>query len=84
MTTDHFCFHLQNRLIHTSQEEVNSTVILPPLAFPASSIVFDDSRVTLQIVASLADYSRGVNYYRNMFLVVATARTCQGQPLLAL
>ncbi len=34
MTTDNFCFYLQNKLIQTSQKEVNSTVILPPLVFP--------------------------------------------------
>jgi hypothetical protein len=37
MTIDNFCFYLQNRLIQTSQQEVNSTVILPPLVFPAES-----------------------------------------------
>ena len=36
MTTDNFCFYLQNRLIQTTQE-VNGTVILPPLVFPAST-----------------------------------------------
>ncbi len=35
MTTDNFCFYLQNRLIN---QEVNSTVILPPLVFPARRI----------------------------------------------
>ena len=44
----------------------------------ASSIVFDESRVTLQIVASLTGDSRGVNYYRNMFIVEATARNLPG------
>jgi hypothetical protein len=34
MTTDNFCFYLQNRLIQTSKQEVNGTVILPPLVFP--------------------------------------------------
>ncbi len=36
MTTDNFCFYLQSSLFQTSQQEVNSTVILPPLVFPAS------------------------------------------------
>ncbi len=35
ITTGNFCFYLQNRLIQTSQKEVNSTVILPPSVFPA-------------------------------------------------
>jgi hypothetical protein len=34
MTTDNFCFHLQNRLIKPVKQEVNSTMILPPLVFP--------------------------------------------------
>ncbi len=36
MTTDNFCFYLQNSLFQTSQQEVNSTVILLALVFPAS------------------------------------------------
>jgi hypothetical protein len=35
MTTDNFCFYLQNRLFQTSQTGGQGTVILPPLAFPA-------------------------------------------------
>jgi hypothetical protein len=38
-----------------------------------SRIIIDDSRVMLQIVASLTDDSRGVIYNHNMFLVLATA-----------
>jgi len=38
MTTDNFCFYLQNRLIQTSQK-VNGTVILPPLVFPDYTII---------------------------------------------
>ncbi len=34
--------------------------------------ISDDSRVTLQIVASLTDDSRHVIYNRNMFIVYAT------------
>jgi hypothetical protein len=34
MTTDNFCFYLQNRLIKPVKQEVNGTVILPPLVFP--------------------------------------------------
>ncbi len=41
----------------------------------ASNIVIDDSRVTLQIVASLTDNSRGVIYYCNVFIVQATGLT---------
>jgi hypothetical protein len=37
----------------------------------ASRIIIDNSRVTLQIVASLT-YSRGVIYDHNMFIVHAT------------
>ncbi len=39
----------------------------------ASRIVIDDSRVTLQIVASHTDNSWSVIYDRNMFIVQATA-----------
>jgi hypothetical protein len=38
----------------------------------ASMIVINNSRVTLQIVASLNDDIRGIIYYRNMFIVQAT------------
>jgi hypothetical protein len=37
----------------------------------ASKIVTDESRVTLQFVASLTDDSIGVNYHQNMFIVQA-------------
>jgi hypothetical protein len=37
----------------------------------ASRIVIDNSRVTLQIVASLTDNSRGIIYDRNLFIVQA-------------
>ena len=37
-TTDNFCFYLQNRLIQTGQTGRRSTVILPPLEFPATNI----------------------------------------------
>ncbi len=36
----------------------------------ASRIIIDDSGVTLQIVASLTDYSRGIVYYPGMFRVL--------------
>jgi hypothetical protein len=36
-------------------------------------IIIDDSRLMLQIVASLTDDSRGVIYNHNMFIVQATA-----------
>jgi hypothetical protein len=36
MTTDNFCFYLQKRLIQPKQE-VNGTVILPPLVFPGKT-----------------------------------------------
>ncbi len=35
----------------------------------ASRIIIDNTRVTLQIVASLTDDYRGVIYDRNMFIV---------------
>jgi hypothetical protein len=41
----------------------------------ASRIVIDDSRVALQIVASLKDVYRGVIYNCNMCIVQATAFT---------
>jgi hypothetical protein len=37
-----------------------------------SRIVIEDSGVTLQIVASLTDNSRGIVYNCNMFIVQAT------------
>jgi len=38
MTTDNFCFYLQNRLIQTSQTVGQQySVILPPLVFPAGT-----------------------------------------------
>jgi hypothetical protein len=40
MTTNNFCFNLQNRLIQTSKKEVNGTVILPPLVFPVCINVY--------------------------------------------
>ena len=38
----------------------------------ASRITIDDSRVTLQIVASLTDNSRGITYDHNVFIEQAT------------
>ncbi len=38
----------------------------------ASRIIIDDSRVPLQIMASLTDNSRGIIFDRNMFKVQAT------------
>jgi len=38
----------------------------------AFKIVIDDSRVILQIAASLTDDTRGIIYIRNMFIVQAT------------
>jgi hypothetical protein len=48
MTTDNFCFYLQNRLIQQVEQEVDSTMILPPLVFPGSGVVeaLDDCRVS--------------------------------------
>jgi hypothetical protein len=34
MTPDNFCFYLQNSQSKPVKQEVNSTVILPPLVFP--------------------------------------------------
>jgi len=39
MTTDYFCFYLQNRLSKPVKQEVNCTVILPPLVFPALAYI---------------------------------------------
>ncbi len=41
MTTEIFCFYLQNRLIQLVKQEVNGTVIRPPFVFPATMIYFD-------------------------------------------
>jgi len=38
----------------------------------ASRIAIDNSRVTIQIVASLTDNSRGIIYDGDMFIVQAT------------
>ncbi len=44
--------------------------------------LIDDSRVMLQILASLTDYSRGIIYNCNMFIVQATgAQFSDGTPL---
>ncbi len=48
-------------VLQISQMSVNDT----------SKIVINESRVTLQFVASLTDDSRGVNYHQNMFIVQA-------------
>ncbi len=40
MTTDIFCFYLQNRLIQTSQTGGQQEVIFPPLVFPAFGNVY--------------------------------------------
>ncbi len=40
----------------------------------ASMIIIDNSRVTLQIVASLIDDSRGIIYNCNMFIIEADFR----------
>ncbi len=46
-----------------------------------SSTAIDDSRVTLQIVASLSEDSRGVIYNCNMFIVQATDLIFKGKAL---
>jgi hypothetical protein len=38
MTTDNFCFYLQNGKSKPVKEEVNGTVILPLLVFPVHSL----------------------------------------------
>jgi hypothetical protein len=46
VTTDNFCFYLQNRLI---KQEVKGTVILPLLVFPVhfiNKIVFDNEALS--------------------------------------
>ncbi len=45
----------------------------------ASGIVIDNSRVTIQIVASVTDNSRGIIYYRYMFIAQAT-ESCDFYP----
>jgi hypothetical protein len=39
MTTDNFCFYLQNRLIQTSQTEGQWYCDTPPLVFPVMAII---------------------------------------------
>ncbi len=48
----------------------------------ASRIITDDSRVMLQIVASLTDDSRGIIYDHSMFMAQATVLTSFLQSLL--
>jgi len=43
VTTDNFCFYLQNRLIQPVKQEVNTTGILPPLVFPGNNLVTTDN-----------------------------------------
>jgi hypothetical protein len=47
MTTDNFCCYLQNRLIQTKQE-VNSTVILPPLVFPDETVLDNQDCIVIK------------------------------------
>ncbi len=52
MTTDNFCFYLQDRLKTGSKpvkQEVNGTMILPPLVFPA----LREQLVLLQLLCKL-------------------------------
>jgi hypothetical protein len=58
MITDTFCFYLQNRLIQTSQQEVNGTMILPPLVFSGTGVPHDDHDVPIVIC-----YSTGREQY---------------------
>jgi len=40
MTTDNFCFYLQNRLIQTVKQVINGTMLLRPLAFPGKALAY--------------------------------------------
>ncbi len=59
MTTDNFCFYLQNRLIQTSQTEVKSTVILPSLVFPDST---SPNNIVRKVLLSRIN---GIYYWRS-------------------
>ncbi len=54
------------------KQEVNITVILPPLVFPAITIINDNSRVVNKLETSLTEYTRVVIYDCHMFIVEAT------------
>ncbi len=54
------------------KQEVNITVILPPLVFPAMTIINDNSRVVNKLETSLTEYTRVVIYDCHMFIVQAT------------
>ncbi len=53
MTTDIFCFYLQNRLNQIVKQEVNGTVILPPLVFPGFLVRAPVNRRLKQISGKL-------------------------------
>jgi hypothetical protein len=53
MTTDNFCFYLLNRLKPVKQE-VNGTVILPSLVFPAQTIQLRQEREREGVKGSLS------------------------------
>jgi hypothetical protein len=45
MRTEIFCFYLQNRQFKPVKQEVNGTVILPPLVFPL--VIYDRTVIIL-------------------------------------
>jgi hypothetical protein len=47
MTTDNFCFHLQNRLIQTGQTGGQMYSDTPPLAFPGKGLTYDRQNVLI-------------------------------------
>ncbi len=69
-----FVFICKTDLSKPVKQEINGTMILPPLVFPAIFINYTP-RAMLQIVVALTDHSRGLNYYHNMFIVQATKPT---------
>ncbi len=69
MTTDNFCFYLQNRLIQTSKTGGQQYIDTTPYSIPCGlyykpmTIVNDDSRVVNKLKTSLTDDARVVIYY---------------------
>ncbi len=77
MTTDNFCFYLQNRLI----QEVNGTVILPPLVFPGQAIRLDPICLPLEEVALIADRKLLTEVDDTCALIVGEPKEILGEPL---
>ncbi len=85
MKTDNICYYLQNRIIQTSQTGGQPYCDTSPFSIPFQKwclyyksdlalirVVNYAPRVTLQIVASLTDDSRGIIYNNYMLIEQAS------------